>query len=269
MKKPTEESVHSNLGRKESVKLPQSPPIDYPDEQNPFASEFTEPEEKTPVDKPALPPLDKPALLPLDQPPAQRQPVSKILPPKTPLQESKIEVEEAEVPPKPIEYVQQETPLSPAEAADLNRATKAVVTYYDDNDNLINQYNLAKNEQSDKLDDFNLDLEPNSDLINHTNTLTSIYSDIQFIDDDANSFELVDETEAASKLEIQEMQIKESLNYLAETYYKNDFDRFFSDPTSGYDQEVNAVQFNNMVNENRGSLGTRVTGNAKKGNKKK
>jgi len=173
----------------------------------------------------------------------------------------KKEVEESA---KSTEYVtvytkEQETKdeLSPAEAADLNRATKAIVTYYDDGNNLINQYNLVKNDQTDKLDNFlNTTALETNNIIDQTNNT----SDIQFIDDE-NSFELVD-PETASNLEAlcrtNETEIKESLNYLAETYYKNDFERFFSDPAAAYDAEVASFQFRHTA-ETRGSCKSTLT----------
>ncbi len=249
----TETLASGNITRKESVKhlrLADNTPTDYPDEQNPFASDF---EEKKPEET--------------------RKPISKILPPKLDIVKlpepvvTKAEInvkKEVEESAKSTEYVtvytkEQETKdeLSPAEAADLNRATKAIVTYYDDGNNLINQYNLVKNDQTDKLDNFlNTTALETNNIIDQTNNT----SDIQFIDDE-NSFELVD-PETASNLEAlcrtNETEIKESLNYLAETYYKNDFERFFSDPAAAYDAEVASFQFRHTA-ETRGSCKSTLT----------
>lgn len=198
--------------------------VEYPDENNPFADEF-EPETKI-----VTPP----------------KPITEVPPPK--IEKSA----ESNTKPADIEYVNQQEPLQSAEASELARATKAIVTYYDDENNLINQYNLAKNNQSDKLGNL-VDLEPNLNDLNNTN---EILNDIKFIDD---SFELID-TEAASNMQVlentaqQESMVAESLNYLAETYYKNDFDRFFSDPSSPYDPDVHGNEFTRHIAETRGSI---------------
>jgi len=244
------------INRKESVKklrLTDNVATDYPDQQNPFASDFEEKktEEET------------------------RKPISKIIPSKfesmrlgeskTGTETFKAEIKETEkkqlVETKSTEYVkvynkEQESndELSPAEAADLNRATKAIVTYYDDGNNLINQYNLVKNDQTDKLDNF---LQTTALEINNNIDQTNNTSDIQFIDDE-NSFELVD-LETASNLEAlcrtNEAEIKESLNYMAETYYKNDFERFFSEPAAAYETEVASFEFRHIA-ETRGGCKT-------------
>lgn len=229
-RKPSIKTIETPVERKESIKSDTTDKkssiestavaAEYPDEHNPFADDF---ESETKV---VPPPMDKPV--------------------------SETKIEKKEDKPADIQYVKQQEPLQNAEATELARATKAVVTYYDDENNLINQYNLAKNNQSDKLGNL-VDLEPNLNDLNNTN---EILNDIKFIDD---SFELVD-TEAASNLQAleinnaqQESMVAESLNYLAETYYKNDFDRFFSDPSSPYDPDLYGNEFRHIA-ETRESI---------------
>lgn len=188
----------------------------------------------------------------------ERKPVTKILPPLK-SETKKNEPTTTLVEPKNTEYVEPsvtaETPTAinvPAAAnadgtPDMNRATKAVVCYYDEENNLINQFNLAKNATSDKLEHslVNSSTNSNLDLIASTNHDQLILpnccdknndNQLKFIDD---SFELIDE-EAAANLEAiqreQELAIAESLTYVAETYYKggSDVDRFFYDAAEPY-----------------------------------
>lgn len=189
----------------------------------------------------------------------ERKPVTKILPPLK-SETKKVEPTPKTTPttlvePKNTEYVEPataETPTAinvPAANAngtpDMNRATKAVVCYYDEENNLINQFNLAKNATSDKLEPslVNSSTNSNPDLIASTNHDQLILPNccdndnlFKFIDD---SFELVDE-EAAANLEAiqreQELAIAESLTYVAETYYKggSDVERFFYDAAEPY-----------------------------------
>lgn len=231
------------MKKEEPKEVPESPQsVDYPDEQNPFASELTEEQEVKRLVKESK--VD-------DE--SDRRPVTKILPP---LKAESKKVEPKQELPKNNEYVnpvkaEAETPTAnnvPANATDtpdLNRATKAVVCYYDDENNLLNQFNLAKNAISDKLENslVNSSTNSNPDLTadfiestNHDQLILSNCDPLKFIDD---SFELIDE-EAAANLEAmqreQELAIAESLNYVAETYYKggSDVDRFFCDAAEPY-----------------------------------
>ena len=190
--------------------------IEYPEEQNPFNDECSD-EDKPPAHKSQS--HERTQSLVSNEQKSEPTPAVAMSDGSNPFRDETL---------KTTEYEKRNESFDP----DLNKATKAIVIYYDNQNNLINQYNLARNGKSEKLiDETNLNL--NQTEIN----------EITFIDD---SFELVDDEADEAMALNNEAAVAESLNYLAETYYKNDFDRFFADPASSYDAEVSSFKFRNL-----------------------
>ena len=200
--------------------------VDYPDEQNPFAEELTEEQEtkRSPKIDPVKerPETKTTELKPKPEPEPEPE-TNNTNNNKTEYVESDIALKQSEIipatPPPPAAQNQAASP-----APDLNRATKAVVSYYDDANNLINEFSLVKSAASDKLESaFSFDSNPTA-VETTTNETTTLFTTepLKFIDD---SFELVDE-EAQANLEAlqrqQDLANAESLNYVAETYYKSE-----------------------------------------------
>ena len=207
--------------------------IEYPEEQNPFNDECSD-EDLKPSTKSQS--HERTKSLVSNEPKSEPTPAVAIKcnPGSNPFRDETL---------KETEYEKPNESFNP----DLNKATKAIVIYYDNQNNLINQYNLARNGKSEKLiDETNLNL-------NQTDI-----NEITFIDD---SFELVDDEADEAMALNNEAAVAESLNYLAETYYKNDFDRFFSDPASSYDAEVSSFKFRNLDTNNKFTRTTQIINN--------